>query len=223
VFGSGAAAVRALNGVGLDVCRGEVLLLTGPSGSGKTTLLSIVGCILRPSAGCVRVCGEELASLSRKGMAELRLRHIGFVFQDFNLLPTLSAVENVEIPLILGKIRAKEARRRALDALESVGLSPKGGTFPADLSGGEKQRVAIARAMIANPSLILADEPTAALDFGSGRSILELLRDSARQGTCGVVIVSHDLRVREFVDRIAYLEDGRLAREGWAIPAPDRK
>jgi putative ABC transport system ATP-binding protein len=211
VFGSGAAAVRALNGVDLNVGRNEVLLLTGPSGSGKTTLLSIIGCVLRPSAGSLRIRGQETRNLSRKNLAALRLRHIGFVFQDFNLLPTLSAVENVEIPLSLAGAGAKESRHRALDLLEAVGLGGKSRAFPADLSGGEKQRVAIARALINRPSLLLADEPTASLDSRNGRVILEMLRDSGRKSECAVVIVSHDGRAREFVDRIVYLEDGRLA------------
>jgi putative ABC transport system ATP-binding protein len=220
VFGAGAGAVRALNGVDLDMHRGEVLLLMGPSGSGKTTLLSIIGCILRPTAGGVRVSGEDVAGLPGKRLAELRLQHIGFVFQDFNLLPTLSAVENIEIPLLLRKMHVREARRRALDALESVGLSAKGDVFPAELSGGEKQRVAIARALIGKPSLLLADEPTAALDFANGRAILNLLADSASQAGCSVVIVSHDLRAREFADRVALLEDGRLVPDGSVISAP---
>ena len=211
VFGSGAGAVRALNGVDLDVRQGEVLLLTGPSGSGKTTLLSIMGCILRPSAGRLHVCGQETRNLSRKDLAALRLRHIGFVFQDFNLLPTLSAVENIEMPLRLAGAGARESRRRALDLLESVGLAGKSRAFPPDLSGGEKQRVAIARALINNPSLLLADEPTASLDSRNGRVILEMLRDSGSKRECAVVIVSHDGRAREFADRIVYLEDGRLA------------
>jgi putative ABC transport system ATP-binding protein len=211
VFGSGAEAVRALNGVDLDVQRSEILLLTGPSGSGKTTLLSIIGCILRPSAGRIRICGREIAKLSRSDLAALRLRQIGFVFQAFNLLPTLSAVENVEIPLDLVGRPAKESREKALDLLESVGLRDKSRAFPADLSGGEKQRVAIARALISRPSLLLADEPTASLDSRNGRLILEMLRDSGRKRGCSVVVVSHDARAREFVDRIVYLEDGRLA------------
>jgi putative ABC transport system ATP-binding protein len=216
VFGSGAAAVRALNGVDLDVGRSEVLLLTGPSGSGKTTLLSIMGCILRPSSGRLRICGRETRDLSRKDLAALRLRHIGFVFQDFNLLPTLSAVENVEMPLSLAGAGSKESRQTALDILESVGLGGKSRAFPADLSGGEKQRVAIARALINSPSLLLADEPTASLDSRNGRIIFEMLRDSGRKRDCAVVIVSHDARAREFAGRIVYLEDGRLAPN----PAP---
>src|SRR2546425_3606603 len=153
VFGSGAAAVRALNGVDLDVHRSEVLLLMGPSGSGKTTLLSIMGCILRPSAGRLRISGQETGNLTRKDLAAVRLRHIGFVFQDFNLLPTLSAVENVEIPLQLSGAGPRESRESALDLLESVGLRDRSRAFPTDLSGGEKQRVAIARALITRPSL----------------------------------------------------------------------
>jgi putative ABC transport system ATP-binding protein len=214
VFGSGAAVVQALNGVNLDAYRGEVLLLMGPSGSGKTTLLSIMGCILRPSAGHVRIRDQEVADLTRKDLTMLRLRHIGFVFQDFNLLSTLSAAENVEMPLLLAGLGAKEARGRALAVLESVGMSNRSRAFPADLSGGEKQRTAIARALINNPSLLLADEPTAALDFKNGRVILEMLRECCRKHECGVVIVSHDSRACEFVDRIACLEDGRLVPDG---------
>jgi putative ABC transport system ATP-binding protein len=219
VFGFGAEAVRALNGVDLDVQGSEVLLLTGPSGSGKTTLLSIIGCILRPSAGRVRIRNQDIGKLTRKDLATLRLRQIGFVFQAFNLLPTLSAVENVEIPLDLGGCGAKESRERAFEVLESVGLRDKGHAFPADLSGGEKQRVAIARALINRPSLLLADEPTASLDSRNGRVILEMLRDSGRKRECSVVIVSHDSRAREFADRILYLEDGRLA----SAPEGDEK
>jgi putative ABC transport system ATP-binding protein len=211
IFGSGPSAVHALNNVDLEVHRGRVLLLTGPSGSGKTTLLSIIGCILRPTSGQVRICGQDVSNLPPKQLAAIRLRHVGFVFQDFNLLPTLSVIENVEIPLLLRKMSAGEARRKALEAVESVGLSAKGAAFPAELSGGEKQRTAIARALIGDPSLLLADEPTAALDFGNGRVILDLLLTSARRTACGVVIVSHDLRAQEFADRTAYLMDGHLA------------
>jgi putative ABC transport system ATP-binding protein len=217
IFGAGASAARALNGVDLEVAPGEVVLLMGPSGSGKTTLLSIIGCILRQTAGRVRVCGKDVAELGRRDLAKLRLRKIGFVFQDFNLLPALSAVENVEMPLELAGLRGERARRQALEALAKVGLESKVGALPADLSGGEKQRVAIARALINQPSLLLADEPTAALDFGHGREILERLRDSAHQKGCGVVIVPHDSRAREFADRIVCLEDGRLAPDTYSI------
>lgn len=219
-FGSGAATVRALNAVDLDVYRGEVLLLMGPSGSGKTTLLSIIGCMLQPTAGAVHVCGHDVTALPRKKRSALRLECIGFVFQDFNLLPALSAVENIEIPLLLRKVHVREARRRAIGALESVGLGAKENVIPAELSGGEKQRVAIARALIGKPSLLLADEPTAALDCANGRAILELLAGSASQNGCGVVIVSHDLRAREFADRVAFLEDGKLAPDGPVTSAP---
>jgi putative ABC transport system ATP-binding protein len=217
VFGAGASAARALNGVDLDVAPGEVVLLMGPSGSGKTTLLSIIGCILRQTAGRVQVCGEDVATLGRRELAKLRLHKIGFVFQDFNLLPALSAVENVEMPLDLAGVAGRQARGQALDALEAVGLQNKVRALPGDLSGGEKQRVAIARAMINRPHLLLADEPTAALDFQHGREILERLRDSAHVRACGVVIVSHDGRAREFADRIVCLEDGRLSRDTYSM------
>jgi putative ABC transport system ATP-binding protein len=210
-YGSGAAAVHALDGVDLDVARSEVVLLIGPSGSGKTTLLSIVGCILQPSSGTLEICGRHTAPVGRSELALLRLRHIGFIFQEFNLLPTLNTVENVEIPLTLNGVPARKARRDALNLLEAVGLGSISEAFPAELSGGQKQRVAIARALINKPDLLLADEPTAALDSQNGRVILGLVRSSGKERNCGTVIVSHDSRAREFADRVVCLRDGRLA------------
>jgi putative ABC transport system ATP-binding protein len=210
-FGTGVAAVHAVDGVDLDVTQGEVLLLTGPSGSGKTTLLSIIGCILRPCSGSIRICGRETQPLSRKDLASLRLRYIGFVFQDFNLLANLNAVENVELPLRLRGVPPRQARHEALAALDAVGLLSCSRTFPAELSGGQKQRVAIARAVIHKPDLLLADEPTAALDSQNGRAILEMLRDSGKSRNCATVIVSHDSRAREFGDRVVCLRDGRFS------------
>jgi putative ABC transport system ATP-binding protein len=210
-FGRAAAAVQALDGVDLDVHRDEVLLLTGPSGSGKTTLLSIIGCILQPSSGSLQICGVDTRSLSRSDLALLRLRRVGFVFQDFNLLPNLSAVENVELPLTLAGVPGREARQEALRALDTVGLAAQSRVFPEDLSGGQKQRIAIARAVVHRPDLLLADEPTASLDSQTGRTILELLRGSGKFGNRGAVIVSHDSRAREFADRVVCLRDGRVA------------
>ena len=210
-FGFGTAAVEALCGVGLDVTRGEVLVLNGPSGSGKTTLLSIIGCILRPDSGRLQICGRDTDRLRRSELALLRLRHIGFVFQDFNLLPTLNAVENVEIPLTLDGVPRLQARSEALGLLDRFGLLPHSRAFPSELSGGQKQRVAIARALIHKPDLLLADEPTAALDSQSGRGILDMLRNSGKETNCGTVIVSHDIRAREFADRVVCLQDGRVA------------
>jgi putative ABC transport system ATP-binding protein len=213
-YESGEAAVQALREVDLDVARGEVVLLMGPSGSGKTTLLSIMGCILRPTSGSVRIGGREVTRLSEKELPRVRLDHIGFIFQGFNLFPTLTAGENVELALDLKGVRGKVARRRAGELLEQVGLSDKCNTFPSDLSGGQKQRVAIARALAGEPDIILADEPTAALDSHSGRVVIEMLRNLARQHGRAVAIVTHDNRTLEFGDRIVHIEDGRIKEDG---------
>jgi putative ABC transport system ATP-binding protein len=213
-YESGAAAVQALREVNLDVAQGEVVLLMGPSGSGKTTLLSIMGCILRPTSGSVQIGGREVTGLSEKELPRVRLDHIGFIFQGFNLFPTLTAGENVELALDLKGVRGRAARRRAGELLEQVGLSDKSSTFPSDLSGGQKQRVAIARALAGEPDIILADEPTAALDSQSGRIVIEVLRNLARQRGRAVAIVTHDNRVLEFGDRIVHIEDGRIKDEG---------
>lgn len=210
-FGRGSAEVRALRGVDLNVERGEVLLLTGPSGSGKTTMLSIVGCILQPSSGEVRICGTEATSLGRAQLSRLRLLHVGFVFQDFKLLPALTAAENVEIPLILSSMPARKSRLEALRALESFGLSSHSSALPAELSGGQKQRVAIARALVHKPDLLLADEPTAALDSQNGRMIFATIRESGKARNCGTVIVSHDPGAAEFADRVVHLKDGQVS------------
>ena len=213
IFGEGAAAVRALDGVDLDVARGEVVLLMGPSGSGKTTLLSVMGCILQPTSGSVRIHGREVTGLGERDLPAVRLEQIGFVFQGFNLFPTLSAAENVELALDLKGVRGREARRRARSLLEQVGLADKCDVYPADLSGGQKQRVAIARALAGEPSIVLADEPTAALDWSSGRTVIELLRELAHERGRAVVLVTHDTRILEFGDRIAHIEDGRILEE----------
>ncbi len=210
VFGEGTAAVRALDGVHLEVARGELVLLMGPSGSGKTTLLSVMGCILQPTSGSVRINGREVTGLGENDLPAVRLAHIGFVFQGFNLFPTLTAAENVELALDLKNIRGLEARRRARQLLEQVGLADKFQTYPADLSGGQKQRVAIARALAGEPSIVLADEPTAALDWSSGRAVIELLRELAHERGRAVVLVTHDARMLEFGDRIVHIEDGRI-------------
>jgi putative ABC transport system ATP-binding protein len=210
-YESGRVAVRALAGVSLDVAPGEILLLMGPSGSGKTTLLSIMGCILRASSGSVSVQGQEVATLSERRLPDVRLRHFGFVFQGFNLFPALSAGENVEVALGLKGIRGREARRQAAAALDQVGLADKVDMRPADLSGGQKQRVAIARALVGDPSIILADEPTAALDSSSGQMVMDLLRSLARARNRAVVLVTHDSRTYRYADRLVRIEDGRLA------------
>jgi len=186
-------------------------MLVGPSGSGKTTLLSIMGCILTATSGSVRVGGREVVGLREKELPALRLQHIGFVFQGFNLFPTLTARENVELMLDLKGVPAAAAKRRAHELLDQVGLGEKHGSFPADLSGGQKQRIAIARALAGDPEIILADEPTAALDSQTGRNVMEMMSELAHKRGRAVVIVTHDSRVLSFADRIVKIEDGAIA------------
>jgi putative ABC transport system ATP-binding protein len=210
-YDEGASGTLALRGIDLEAHAGELLLLMGPSGSGKTTLLSIMGCILTASSGSVRVAGREVVGLSEKELPALRLEHIGFVFQGFNLFPTLTAGENVELMLDLKGVATARAKKRAQELLEQVGLGEKYGSFPADLSGGQKQRVAIARALAGDPEIILADEPTAALDSHTGRNVMEMMSTLAHQRGRAVVIVTHDSRVVNFADRIVRIEDGAIA------------
>jgi putative ABC transport system ATP-binding protein len=212
-YEEGATGTLALRGVDLDVHPGELLMLMGPSGSGKTTLLSIMGCILTATSGSVRVAGREVVGLSEKQLPSLRLEHIGFVFQGFNLFPTLTAGENVELMLDLKGISTAIAKKRSQELLEQVGLGEKYGAFPADLSGGQKQRVAIARALAGDPKIILADEPTAALDSRTGRNVMEMMSELAHKRGRAVVIVTHDSRVLNFADRIVTIEDGSIASQ----------
>lgn len=213
MYASGATEVRALDSVDMDVHKGEVLLLMGPSGSGKTTLLSIMGCILQATAGSVRLHNREVVGLSERQLPRLRLDHIGFVFQGFNLFPALSAGDNVALALDLQGVRGKEARQRAEAALKAVGLEEKYAVFPAHLSGGQKQRVAIARALVSDPEIILADEPSAALDSHNGRVVMELLTHLAHVQGRAVVMVTHDHRAIPYADRIVRIEDGGVAAE----------
>lgn len=219
-FAEGGAGTLALRSVDLDVHAGELLMLMGPSGSGKTTLLSIMGCILTASSGSVRIKGREVTTLREKELPAIRLANIGFVFQGFNLFPTLTASENVELMLDLKGVAASSAKKRAAELLDQVGLEGKHNSFPADLSGGQKQRVAIARALAGNPEIILADEPTAALDSQSGRNVMEMMSDLAHQRGRAVVIVTHDSRVLNFADRIVKIEDGVIARSSKVGPVP---
>ncbi|MBD2742233.1 ABC transporter ATP-binding protein [Coleofasciculus sp. FACHB-1120] len=210
VFQSGGSRFQALKKVNLEIFKGDIQLLMGPSGSGKTTLLSILAGILTPTAGSVHLLGEEITRMSRNQLARFRLANIGFIFQGFNLFPALTAAENVEVALHLKGIRGRMARQQAQVLLEQVGLADKAKNLPRDLSGGQKQRVAIARALAGNPQLIMADEPTAALDSHSGHAVIELLRQLAKEGGCTVLMVTHDSRIMDVADRVLHLEDGRL-------------
>ena len=212
-YAQGAAAMRALDAVDLDVRAGELMLLMGPSGSGKTTLLSIMGCILRPSGGTLRILGRDVAALGERDLPRIRLDHIGFVFQGFNLFPTLTAAQNVALALDLKGVPKREARRRAAELMDRVGLGAKKDEYPADLSGGQKQRVAIARAIAGDPPIVLADEPTAALDTHSGHAVMELLQRPAQERSRAVVVVTHDSRMLGYADRTVQIEDGRIVSD----------
>lgn len=209
-LGSGAREVQALRGVNLTLRRGEVTLLMGPSGSGKTTLLLILGCMLSPSSGTVTVCGTPTTDAGKEGLARIRRDHIGFVFQSYHLFPTLTAAQNVQLALDIRHERGRQARKKAREALDRVGLNHKADTRPGELSGGEQQRVAIARAIVARPSVVLADEPTSSLDGANGRTILRLLADAAHERGQAVLVVTHDPRIVPFADRIVYIEDGLI-------------
>ncbi len=209
-YGAGETAVHALKGVDLTVSSGELLLLLGASGSGKTTLISIVGGILSATRGSCKLRGREVVGLAQRKLPRVRLENIGFIFQGFNLFPALNASENIEIALDLKGVRGRRAKIRAAELLERVGLKEKLTTRPADLSGGQKQRVAIARALAGEPPIILADEPTAALDSESGKLIMDLLKELAHEKNRAVVVVTHDNRIFDYADRIVEIEDGRI-------------
>jgi putative ABC transport system ATP-binding protein len=209
-LGQGAGTVRALKGVSLELRPGELTLLMGPSGSGKTTLLSILGCILTPTDGTLTLAGHSTAGLGAEALADLRRQHVGFIFQSYNLFPTLTAVENVRLALDVRGERGPAATARALSALKQVGLGHRLNSYPANMSGGEQQRVAVARAIAGKPSVILADEPTAALDSENGNAVMELLSEVARGAEHAVLAVTHDPRTMKFADRILQIEDGRI-------------
>jgi putative ABC transport system ATP-binding protein len=208
-FKEGRESVEVLKGVSLHLSPGEIVSLEGPSGSGKTTFLSILGCILTPTSGSVTIQGERVDVGSPKQLAAVRRKSIGFVFQQFNLFPSLTALENVEYALNVKGI-TKEARKMAEAAIDAVGLSDRKSFLPRDLSGGQKQRVAIARALASTPPLLLADEPTANLDSQVGMQILELFRDLAKQKNQSLLVVTHDPKVRSIVDRVISIRDGHI-------------
>jgi putative ABC transport system ATP-binding protein len=220
VYGSGAAQVHALRTVELSVEPGELVAVMGPSGSGKSTLLTIAGSLEEPSSGEVIVGGVPLSRLSRSGRAALRRRAIGYVFQDFNLLAGLTAAENVALPLELDGVGMRAARSAALAALERLGLPERANHFPDQLSGGERQRVAIARAVVGERHLLLADEPSGALDSVNGEAVMRLVRETCQAGVAGVV-VTHDAQLASWADRVIFLRDGRIVDQTAAAPGPE--
>src|SRR5882672_3900541 len=217
-YGSGDSKVTALRGVDLEVSSDELLMLVGPSGCGKTTLISIVAGILDQDAGSCHVFGQDMKAMRDRDRVRYRGDHIGFVFQAFNLLPTLTAAENAAIPLLIKGVARREAVERASDMLERVGLKGRGHSLPSQLSGGQQQRVAIARSLVHKPRLIVCDEPTSALDHETGHKVMELFRDVAMGEGRSLIIVTHDSRIFEFADRIATMDDGRIVEVTKAPP-----
>ncbi|MEM8757858.1 MAG: ABC transporter ATP-binding protein [Planctomycetota bacterium] len=209
-FAAGEQRVRVLRGTDFVAEAGRMNFLVGPSGCGKTTLISVIGAILRCEAGELDVLGEDLRSMRGGRLAEFRLRNLGFIFQQFNLLPALNAEENAALPLVAQGVSTSRAEKRARGLLERLGLEGQTKKMPQQLSGGQQQRVAIARALVHEPRLLICDEPTASLDAASGHTVMELLRDVALEGDRSVIVVTHDNRIFEFADRISRMADGRI-------------
>jgi len=212
-LGQGAGLVLALKGVSIKLVPGELTLLMGPSGSGKTTLLSILGCIMQPTSGKLTIAGQSVIGLSAEQLAKVRRDHIGFIFQSYNLFPTLNAIENVRIALDVRGITGFAATGRAEEVLRDVGLGHRLTNYPGNLSGGEQQRVAVARAIASSPSIVLADEPTAALDSENGHAVMALLSRIAKEQQRSVLAVTHDPRTLGYADRVVRIEDGRIVGE----------
>lgn len=211
-YHAGGQDVRALRGIDLDVHEGELTMLVGPSGCGKTTLISVIAGILDRDDGECTVLGQDYSQMSSGQVTRFRASNIGFVFQQFNLLPTLTAAENVSVPLLINKVSRDKALKRAIELLDRVGLGDRGSSLPAKLSGGQQQRVAIARALVHQPKLMVCDEPTSALDHATGHKVMEMLRELALEDGRSVVIVTHDARIFEFADRIAHMDDGIIKK-----------
>ncbi len=220
IYGAGPSEVHALSEVDLSVEGGELVAVMGPSGSGKSTLLTIAGSLEEPTSGQVLVDGTDLATVSRSERAQMRRRSIGYVFQDFNLLQGLTAIENVTLPLELDGTRAKAAKASAVKALEELDVAEDADRYPDELSGGERQRVAIARAIVGERGLLLADEPTGALDSVNGEAVMRLLRAAAHRGVAGVV-VTHEAQLASWADRVVFLRDGRVVDQTSAPPGPE--
>jgi putative ABC transport system ATP-binding protein len=219
-YGTGAAEVHALRGVDLSVEAGAMVAVMGPSGSGKSTLLTIAGSLEDPTSGEVLVGGAALSRMSRNDKARLRRRSVGFVFQDFNLLAGLTAAENVALPLELDGVSAKTARTASLQALDDLGLSERASQYPDQLSGGERQRVAIARAVVGERRLLLADEPSGALDSANAEEVMRLLHEACKRGVAAVV-VTHDAQLASWADRVVFLRDGRVIDQTAPPPGPE--
>ena len=219
-YGQGADEVHALTDVDLAVEAGSMVAVMGPSGSGKSTLLTIAGSLEEPSSGEVLIGGAALTTMSRNARARLRRRSIGYVFQDFNLLPGLTAAENVALPLELDGTSARKARLAGLKALDELGLGTKAGSFPDQLSGGERQRVAIARAVVGERRLLLADEPSGALDSVNGEAVMRLIHAACKRGVAAVV-VTHDAQLASWADRVVFLRDGRVTDRTEPLPGPE--
>ncbi|GDX84804.1 ABC transporter ATP-binding protein [Methylococcaceae bacterium] len=212
IYDTGDQKVTALNRVNLNILLGELMMLVGPSGCGKTTLISVIAGILDQNEGACELFGENLLTMKSKDKLRFRATQIGFVFQAFNLLPSLNAAENVSVPLIINGENRHVAKRKAIEVLERVGLGDRWKSLPAQLSGGQQQRVAIARALIHNPRLIVCDEPTSALDHASGHNVMNLLKEVAVHKDRALIIVSHDARIFNFADRIAEMDDGHIVK-----------
>ena len=221
-FGSGTTEVRALRGVSLSVEEGEFVAIMGPSGCGKSTLLHLAGALETPSAGSIRVGGRELAGMSAADRGELRRNDVGYVFQRLNLIPALTAIENVMLPLELDGERAREARSLAIAALEAMGLDERLDRYPDDFSGGQQQRIAIARAVVGRRRLLLADEPTGSLDTAAGDEVIELIAALPASSETAVVLVTHEPRFASWADRVVFLRDGRIVDETPAVAGASR-
>ena len=220
-YGHGGAEVHALHEVSLTADEGEMVAVMGPSGSGKSTLLTIAGTLEEPTSGEVLIAGQSVGKMSRNAKARLRRRTIGYVFQDFNLLPGLTAAENVSLPLELDGVSARRARVPGLRGLERLGLRERAAHYPDQLSGGERQRVAIARAMAGERRLLLADEPSGALDSANAQAVMRLLLDACKEGGMAAVVVTHDAQLASWADRVVFLRDGRVADQTAAVPGPE--
>ena len=220
VYGQGAAEVHALLGVDLEVNPGMMVAVMGPSGSGKSTLLTIAGSLEEPSSGQVLIGGRDLATMSRNDKARLRRRSLGYVFQDFNLLPGLTAAENVALPLELDGVGARKAREAGLRTLDGLGLADRASNYPDQLSGGERQRVAIARAVVGERQLLLADEPSGALDSANGDAVMRMIHTACKRGVAAVV-VTHDAQLASWADRVVFIRDGRIVDQTAPAPGPE--